>query len=109
MAENIIALTDETFEAEVIKAEGAVLVDCWAEWCGPCRMLTPIIEEVASEYEGKAKVCKLDTDANQKTSAQFGVTAIPTIIIFKDGEIAEQMVGVQSKSALTDALDKAIG
>ena len=109
MAENVLELTDDNFEEEVLKAESPVLVDFWAEWCGPCRMIAPMVEEIATEYEGKAKVGKVDTDANPKTSAQYGVTAIPTLIIFKDGKVAKQLVGLQSKASLTDALDAATG
>ncbi len=108
MAENVIEFSDDNFEAEVLQADTPVLVDFWAEWCGPCRMLAPVIEEIAGEFDGKAKVGKLDTDANQKTAAQYGVTAIPTIIVFKGGEVAKQMVGLQSKASIAEALDAAL-
>jgi len=108
MAENVIKFSDDNFDAEVLQADVPVLVDFWAEWCGPCRMLAPVIEEIAGEFDGKAKVGKLDTDANQKTSAQYGVTAIPTLIVFKGGEVAKQMVGLQSKASITEALDAAL-
>ena len=108
MADNVMELTDETFEAEVLKADTPVMVDFWAEWCGPCRMLAPVVEEIAGEYAGKVKVGKLDTDACAKTAAQYGVTAIPTLIVFNNGEVAKQLVGLQSKSGLTAALDEAL-
>ena len=105
MAENLVELTDDNFEQEVLKADTPVLVDFWAEWCGPCRMLAPIVKDIATEQAGKVKVGKLDTDANAKTSAQYGVTAIPTILIFNNGEIVRQLVGVQSKAALVQAIE----
>ena len=80
-----IALTDDNFSDEVLSAELPVLVDFWATWCGPCRMIAPIVEELSSEYEGKAKVCKLDVDTAQKTAAEFGIRSIPTLLIFKEG------------------------
>ena len=106
MAGNAIELTDANFQSET--AEGVALVDFWAEWCPPCRMVAPAIEELAAEYAGKAKICKLDTDANRKTSADLGITAIPTLIVFKDGEIAKRFTGVTSKGDLKAALDAAL-
>ncbi len=105
MAENVMTFTDDNFDAEVLKADKPVLVDFWAEWCGPCRMMGPVIEEIASEYADKVKVGKLDTDANPQMSALYGVTAIPTLIVFKDGQAVKQLVGLQSKAALASALD----
>ena len=97
-----IELTSENFD--VIK-EGVALVDFWAPWCGPCRMIAPIIEELANDYEGKAKICKVNTDEAQDWAVQFGVRSIPTILFFKDGEIAAQMIGAQSKQAIADKLN----
>ncbi len=109
MAENVVELTDANFETEIEKDGGVCLVDFWAEWCPPCRMVAPTVEEIAGEYDGKAKVGKLDTDANRDTASKFGITAIPTLIVFKDGEIAKRFTGVTSKDDLTAALDEAIG
>nr|WP_314521256.1 thioredoxin [uncultured Campylobacter sp.] len=97
-----IELTSENFD--VIK-EGVALVDFWAPWCGPCRMIAPIIEELANDYEGKAKICKVNTDEAQDLAVRFGVRSIPTILFFKDGEIAAQMIGAQSKQAIADKLN----
>ena len=99
-------MTDANFEAEVLKADQPVLVDFYADWCGPCKMQGPIIAEVAKAVEGKAKVGKLDVDANQGTSQKYQVMSIPTIIIFKKGQEAERMVGVQNKDNLIDKLSK---
>ncbi len=100
-----VILTDENFDQEVLQYKGAVLVDFWAPWCGPCRMLSPVIEELAAEYAGKVKVCKLNTDEGSMTSAKYHITSIPTLIFFKDGEVAGQSVGLQSKAALQEKLN----
>ena len=98
-------VTDDNFENEVLKSEKPVLVDFWAEWCGPCRMLGPIIEEVSKDYEGKAVVGKLDVDANQEFAAKFGVRNIPTVLIFDKGELVNRQVGVSPKNVYSESLD----
>ena len=100
-----LKVTDEKFEEQVLKNEKPVLVDFWAEWCGPCRMLGPIIEELSSDYDGKAVVGKVDVDSNQQFAAQFGVRNIPTVLIFKDGELVNRQVGVSQKSVYSDYID----
>jgi len=100
-----IQVTDATFNDIVVKSDKPVLVDFWAPWCGPCRMLGPVVEEVANEYSGKAVVCKLNTDDNPNTAASFRISAIPTILIFKGGKVAAQLVGLQSKAELKKQLD----
>ncbi len=93
-------VTDTTFEQQVLKAEGPVLVDFWATWCGPCRAVAPVLEEIAQEQTGKLKVLKLDIDQNQRTAGQFGVMSIPTMILFRDGQPVKQIVGAKPKTAL---------
>jgi thioredoxin 1 len=105
MSKNTVEITDANFEAEVINSDIPVLVDFWAQWCGPCRMLAPTIEELAAEYKGKVKVGKADTDDNHDIAVKFGINAIPTIIIFNKGEIAKKLVGMASKKDLKAALD----
>lgn len=97
--------TDSNFDADVLKSDKPVLVDLWAEWCGPCRMLTPIIEELHAEYEGKAVIGKMNVDENPEVSAKYGVRSIPTLLIFKNGELVDKQVGVVPKSALVKKLD----
>lgn len=103
--ENIVTLSDVTFDADVINASGPVLVDFWAEWCGPCKMIAPILEEVAEQYKGKVTVGKLNIDQNSDTPPKFGIRGIPTLLLFKDGKVAATKVGALSKSQLTDFLD----
>ena len=105
-ASNIVTLTEANFEQEVLNAPTPVLVDFWAEWCGPCKMIAPILDELASEYDGKVKVGKVNIDEFQSIATEYGIRAIPTLLIFKDGEVAEQVVGMRSKRDLKANLDK---
>ena len=100
-----LEITDATFDAVVLKSDKPVVVDFWAAWCGPCRMVGPIIDEVSTEYEGKAVVGKVDVDANQEFAAKYGVRNIPTVLVFKGGEIVSRQVGVSPKQVYTDAID----
>jgi thioredoxin 1 len=101
-------VTDDTFEPEVLKADTAVLVDYWAEWCGPCKSIAPILDEIAKEYEGRLKVAKINVDENQQTPAKFGIRGIPTLMLFKNGNVEATRVGALSKSQLTAFLDSNI-
>jgi thioredoxin 1 len=105
MSENIKDITDASFESDVLKSDRPVLVDFWAEWCGPCKMIAPTLEEVAKEYSGKIAVAKINVDNNQSTPAKFGVRGIPTLILFKNGVAAAQKVGALSKGQLTAFID----
>jgi thioredoxin 1 len=105
---NVLEFTDATFQAEVLSSTQPVLVDFWAEWCGPCRALTPTIEKLAAEFAGKARVGKVDTDKNQDVSVKYQVTAIPTILIFKGGQVAKKFVGLRSENDLREALNDAL-
>ena len=106
MGANTIEITDTNFESEVVKAGTPVLVDFWAAWCAPCRALAPTIESIAEEYKGRVKVGKLDVDANGSTAARFNIRGIPTLLVIKDGQVKEQIVGAVDKSVITKALDK---
>lgn len=101
-----VTLTDDNFQEEVLQSDKPVLVDFWAEWCGPCRMVAPIVEELAQEYNGALKVGKVDVDANQKVSMQFGIRSIPTLLIFKGGRVVEQVIGAVPKRALTEKVSR---
>lgn len=103
-----LEITDSNFEETVLKSDKPVLVDFWAAWCGPCRMVGPIIDELSEEYEGKAVVGKVDIDSNQQYAAQFGVRNIPTVLVFKNGELVDRKVGVSSKNDYAKALDSLI-
>ena len=103
-----IVITDDTFEAEVIKSDIPVLVDFWAEWCGPCKMIAPIVEELANEMDGRVKFAKLDVDSNPKTATNYGIRGIPTMLIFNGGKPVDQIVGAVAKSVLKSRIDEAV-
>jgi thioredoxin 1 len=106
MSDAIIAGSDATFDAEVLKSDLPVLVDFWAPWCGPCLMIAPVVEEIAESHKGKLKVVKLNVDENGQTSQTYGVMAIPTLILYKGGQVAEKVVGVLPKAKLVDLIAK---
>ena len=101
-----IEITDANFQDVVIEAGKPAVVDFWAEWCGPCKMIAPVVEQLATEYQGKLKVGKVDVDSNQQTAMQFGIRSIPTLLIFKNGKVVEQIVGAVPKAALADKVSK---
>lgn len=103
---NINIFSDENFENEVLNSETPVLVDFWAPWCGPCRIIAPVVEELSETYEGKLKVGKLNVDDNQKTSMKFGIRSIPTLLVFKNGEVAEQIIGAVPKTEIERVVTK---
>ena len=105
-----VQVTDSNFEAEILKSELPALIDFWAPWCGPCRAMGPVIDELAAEYEGKVIIAKMNVDENPATPSKYGIRAIPTIILFKDGEVVEQVTGAVSKSSIKDMISqKALG
>jgi thioredoxin 1 len=108
MSELVTELTDATFDQIVHESDVPVLVDFWAPWCGPCKMMGAIIEEVASEYAEKAKICKLNTDEGRDSAIEFGISAIPTVILFKDGQVQKKWVGLTSKKQIAEAIDELI-
>jgi len=108
VSDHILYLTDDTFEDEVLKSSDPVLVDYWAEWCGPCKMIAPILDEIASEYNGKIKVAKLNIDDNPQTPPKYGIRGIPTLMLFKNGNVEATKVGALSKSQLTAFIDSNI-
>ncbi len=105
MSDSIVFLTDESFQNEVIESAEPVLVDYWAEWCGPCKMIAPILTEIASEYQGRIKVAKLNIDENPQTPPKYGIRGIPTLMLFKNGNVEATKVGALSKSQLTAFID----
>ncbi len=106
MAGSVIELTDATFDKTVHSSDVPVLVDFWAPWCGPCKMMAPIIQEIADEYAGKAKICKLNTDDARDSAMEFSISAIPTLILFKDNQVQKKWVGLASKKDLAAAIDE---
>ncbi|MGD8831697.1 MAG: thioredoxin TrxA [Pseudomonadales bacterium] len=108
MSDKIVHTTDSEWEADVLKADKPVLVDYWAEWCGPCKMIAPILDEIADEYGDKLKICKLDIDANQETPPKYGIRGIPTLMLFKGGDVAATKIGALSKSQLAAFIDSNI-
>lgn len=103
-----VEITDQNFESEVIKSDKPVLIDFWAVWCGPCKLIAPIVEELASEYDGKVKIGKLDVDSNQQTSIKFGVRSIPTLLLFKNGNLKDTIIGAVPKSKIVEKLNAAL-
>ena len=106
MSENIVKVSDDSFENDVLSASGPVLVDYWAEWCGPCKQIAPVLDELADEYDGRLTVAKLNVDENPETPPRYGIRGIPTLMLFKDGEVAGTKVGSVSKSQLAEFVDQ---
>lgn len=108
MSEHISTISDDSFEQDVLQSDVPVLVDYWAEWCGPCKMIAPVLEELAPEYAGRLKIAKLNVDENPGTPPKYGIRGIPTLMLFKDGEVAATKVGALSKSQLTEFIDASL-
>ena len=108
MALNVVEFTDDGFDSDVLASDTPVLVDFWAEWCGPCRMIGPIVEEIANEYAGRIKVGKMNVDLNPVVPPQFGIRSIPSLLIFKDGAVSDQIVGAVPKNNITEVLDRVL-
>ena len=106
---NLVTFTQDNFQSEVLQSAEPVLVDFWAEWCGPCKMIAPVLDELAGEYAGKVKIGKVNIDEYQAVAAQYGVRAIPTLLLFKGGQVADQMVGMRSKKDLKASIDRVVG
>ncbi len=105
---NIVTVTQENFQAEVLNSPKPILVDFWAEWCGPCKMLAPILDELAQEYDGRIRVGKVNVDEHQALAAKFGISSIPTLLLFQKGQVADQIVGLRSKRDLKASFDRAL-
>jgi thioredoxin 1 len=105
-SQSVVIATDGSFESEVLKSNVPVMVDFWAEWCGPCRVLGPTVDELATEFQGKAKICKMNVDENPNTPGQYQIRGIPTLLFFKSGKLVDQIVGVQSKDAIASVLKR---
>ena len=103
---DILEVSDDSFDSEIMKADLPAMVDFWAEWCGPCKMVGPVVEELAAAYKGKIRIAKMDVDKNRKTPAKFGIRNIPTMILFKDGEVIKTIIGAQPKKSLEEELKK---
>jgi thioredoxin 1 len=108
MSNGVLEVSNDNFESEVVSSEKPVLVDFWAEWCGPCKQIAPVVEEIAGEHSDKLKVCKMDVDANRETAVQFGIRSIPTLLIFKNGEVAGSQIGAVSKQQLLEFIQAEI-
>ena len=108
MSDNILTVTDASFEDDVLKSDVPVLVDFWAEWCGPCKMIAPVLEDIAEEYDGKLKIAKLNIDQNEETAPKFGIRSIPTLILFKNGNAEATKIGAMSKSDLASFIEQSL-
>ena len=108
MAENVIEFSDQSFDSSVLESDVPVLVDFWAVWCGPCKAIAPIIEEIANDYDGKVKVGKVDVDNNNQVAMKFGIRSIPTLLLFKSGEVVDQVIGNVGKESIESMLNKAL-
>ncbi len=108
MAGNVIEVTDADFDSEVIQSDVPVLVDFWAAWCGPCRMVAPVVEEIAGDYAGRLKVAKLNVDENRSTAAKYGIMSIPTLIVFRDGEVKARVIGFRPKGELVRSIEQVL-
>jgi thioredoxin 1 len=108
MSNGVLEVSNDNFESEVVNSEKPVLVDFWAEWCGPCKQIAPVVEEIAGEHSDKLKVCKMDVDANRDTAVQFGIRSIPTLLIFKNGEVTGSQIGAVSKQQLLEFIQAEI-
>ena len=108
MVENILNVNYDSFDEDVLKSDTPVLIDYWAEWCGPCKMIAPVVEELSEEYDGKITFAKVDVDVNPRTAMAFGIRSIPTLLVIKDGKVADQIIGAVPKSILKSKLDKVL-